>query len=220
MAVIAEATRHVCGLPRRLGGCGDPGPFTALGLRLAIRQASRERGLDPDRLRVAVQGAGSVGGELVRLLAADGAELIVADPCESVLRELPESARVVPPAAILDDPCDVISPCGPPFVIDAARAATLRCAIVCGGANNPLADATVAPLLAQRGILYVPDFLANAGGLIHLAVAREGGDDAASRAHLQVIPENLVQVLARAKAEAIDPAAAASRIALERVVGE
>jgi leucine dehydrogenase len=216
MAVIAEATPHVAGLPRRLGGCGDPGPYTALGLRLAIRAAARERALDPDRIRVAVQGVGNVGRELVRLLAGDGAELIVADPRAASLQGLPPGVRVVPPDAILDQECDVFSPCGPPFVIDAARAGELRCAIVCGGANNPLADRSVAPALARRGVLYVPDYLANAGGLIHLAVAREGGDEAATLEHLQVIPENLARVLARAKAEGLDPAQAADRIALER----
>jgi leucine dehydrogenase len=216
MAVIAEATRHVAGLPRRLGGCGDPGPYTAIGLRLAIHAAARERGLDPRRLRVAVQGVGNVGRELVRLLDEDGAQLIVADPRPDALVGLPAGVRVVPPEAIVEQECDVFSPCGPPFVIDAARVPALRCTIVCGGANNPLADASVAQALTARGILYVPDYLANAGGLIHLAVAREGGDEAATLEHLQVIPENLARVLARAKAEGLDPARAADRIALER----
>jgi glutamate dehydrogenase/leucine dehydrogenase len=217
MAVIGEVTRHVAGLPRRLGGCGDPGPFTALGVRLAIRAAARERGLDPDRLRVAVQGVGSVGGELVRQLVRDGASVTVADPRREVLAGLPAGVQVVPPEDILDQACDVLAPCGPPFVIDAARARVLQCAIVCGGANNPLSERAVGAVLASRGILYVPDFLANAGGLIHLAVFREGGDEAATLEHLQVIPENLARVLARAKAEGIDPGEAAERIALSLV---
>ena len=217
MAAISEVTQHVAGLPRRLGGCGDPGPSTALGVRLAIRAAARERGLDPDRLRVAVQGVGSVGGELVRHLLRDGAKVAVADPRREVLESLPAGVQVVPCDAILDQACDVLAPCGPPFVIDAARARSLSCAIVCGGANNPLADRSVARVLQEREILYVPDFLANAGGLIHLAVFREGGDEAATLEHLQVIPENLARVLARSKAEGIDPAEAAERIAISLV---
>jgi glutamate dehydrogenase/leucine dehydrogenase len=217
MAVIAEATPHVAGLPRRLGGCGDPGPFTAIGIRLAIRAAAQERDLDPNSLRVAIQGVGSVGGDLARRLAEDGCDVLVADPRVEALQGLPAAVRVVQPEQILNQPCDVLAPCGPPFVIDAARARSLACAIVCGGANNPLADRGVAGVLAGRGILYVPDFLANAGGLIHLAVFRQGGDDAATLEHLQVIPENLALVLARAKAEGVDPAEAAERVALERI---
>jgi glutamate dehydrogenase/leucine dehydrogenase len=216
MAVIREATEHVAGLPKRLGGCGDPGRYTAIGLRLGLRAAARERGLDPDRVRVAVQGVGSVGLELVRLLHRDGCSLVVSDPRAEALRDLPKGVEVVAPDAILDVECDVLAPCGPPFVIDAARAARVRCQIVCGAANNQLSERSVAEHLAQRGILYVPDYLANAGGLIHLAVAREGGDEAATLEHLQVIPENLARVLARAKAEGLEPAAAADRIALER----
>jgi glutamate dehydrogenase/leucine dehydrogenase len=216
MAVISEATEHVAGLPKRLGGCGDPGRYTAIGLRLAIRAAAAERGLDPDSIRVAVQGTGSVGGELVRLLARDGASLVVSDANPDKLRELPEGVEVVSADSILEQECDVLAPCGPPFVIEAARVPRLRTRIVCGAANNQLAEPSVADRLAERGILYVPDYLANAGGLIHLAVAREGGDEAATLEHLQVIPENLTRVLARAKAEGLEPAAAADRIALER----
>ena len=216
MAVIREVTEHVAGLPRRLGGCGDPGPFTALGVRAAMRAAAEQHGLDPSQLHVAVQGAGNVGGELIRLLLADGAHITACDPRPEALQALGGDVRVVSPAEILDQECDVFAPCGPPFAIDARRAETLRCKVICGGANNPLTGAETAGVLARRGILYVPDFLANAGGLIHLAVAREGGDDDATREHLRVIPENLSQVLARAKAEGVEPGEAAERLAMER----
>jgi leucine dehydrogenase len=89
--------------------------------------------------------------------------------------------------------------------------------VVCGAANNPLASARAAETLEARGILYVPDFVANAGGLIHLGVALDGGDDDATRRHLAVIPENLERVLAHAKSRGVDPARAAEELALAAV---
>jgi leucine dehydrogenase len=213
MAVIAERTRHVAGLPRRMGGCGDPGPFTAEGLLLAIEAALGHCDRELRSARVAIQGMGSVGGDLAKLLLERGAEVLGADPRLDLRRTLPREIRWVEPQHILTERCDVLSPCGPPFVIDRRLAEQLCCRIVCGGANNPLDDDAVAGVLAERNILYVPDFLANAGGLIHLAVALEGGDDAASRRHLQVIPENLAAVITQAKADHAHMAATARRMA-------
>ncbi len=213
MAVIAERTEHVVGLPRRLGGSGNPGPFTARGVHLAIEAALAERGQALEGARVSVQGVGSVGGRLVQGLLRAGASLVVADPRAKALEGLPEEVEVVEPEAILAVECDVFSPCGPPEVIDSEVARTIRCGVICGGGNNPLVDLDVARQLEERGILYVPDFLANAGGLIHLAVAREGGDEAASRDRLRVIPENLTRVMSCAKAEGLTPAEAAERLA-------
>jgi glutamate dehydrogenase/leucine dehydrogenase len=213
MRVISETTRHVVGLARADGGCGDPGPFTALGVRLAIRAALAECGLDVHGATIAIQGAGSVGSRLASLLLEDGARVIAADPSRDAVAALPAAVRVVDPQAVLATPCDVFAPCGPPRVIDAASAQRLHCRVVCGAANNPLGGDDAGQALARRGILYVPDFVANAGGLIHLATALEGGDDAASRERLAVIPENLAAVLACAKESDLTTAAAADRLA-------
>lgn len=214
MAVIREVTPHVVGLPARMGGCGEPAPFTAEGVCLAIEAALRERGSRLAGARVAVQGVGQVGSVLTRHLIRSGARVVAADPRPASLRDLPPGVAQTPPEHILTTECDVLAPCGPAGVIDPEAVSRLRCAIVCGAANNPLSAPPVAGLLADRGILYVPDYLANAGGLIHLAVAREGRDAAETRRHLRVIPENLERVLALSKAEGIDPLAAAERIAL------
>ena len=214
MAVMAERTRHVSGLPRRLGGCGDPGPFTAAGVQLAMEAALSHLGLSLEGAKVAIQGVGHVGLVLLQRLLEAGASLVVADPDPKALRELPDEVQVVEPEAITSVECDVFSPCGPPGVISAALAREIPCRVICGAANNPLEEIEVAALLAQRGVLFVPDFLANAGGLIHLATALGGGDDAASRAHLSVIPENLERVLALAESERVDPATAAEQLAL------
>jgi leucine dehydrogenase len=219
MAVISERTRHVAGLPRRLGGCGDPGPHTARGLLFAIEAALGHCDRETRGARVAIQGMGSVGGDLARLLLERGASVVAADPRPEARKGIPAEIEWVEPAGILGQTCDVIAPCGPPFVIDRRVAESLRCRIVCGGANNPLADDSVAGVLAQRGILYVPDFLANAGGLIHLAVALEGGDDAGTLRHLAVIPENLAAVITQAKADHTDMATTARRMAQALVQG-
>jgi glutamate dehydrogenase/leucine dehydrogenase len=163
---------------------------------------------------VALQGAGRVGSALIPLLLEKGARVVVADPDEAALAALPEGVEVVPAGRILHVACDVLAPCGPPGILDAAGVSSLRCRVVCGAANNPLASPDVATMLGESGILYVPDYLSNAGGLIHLAVALEGGDAGDSRRRLEVIVENLEQVLTLAKSEGIEPAAAAEKLAL------
>ncbi|MFQ5512895.1 MAG: Glu/Leu/Phe/Val dehydrogenase [Myxococcota bacterium] len=213
MAVIAERTLHVSGLPQRLGGPGGPGPFTAIGVHLAMQAALAQLGLSLEGARVAVQGVGNVGFGLIQRLLGSGASVCASDTRPKALEALPEEVELVDPAAIVTRECDVFSPCGPPGVIDAQNMAALRCRIICGAANNPLASPELAAELARCGILYVPDFLANAGGLIHLAVALEGGDEAASQARLRVIPENLERVMERARRSRVTPAEAAEELA-------
>jgi glutamate dehydrogenase/leucine dehydrogenase len=163
--------------------------------------------------RVAVQGAGSVGNALVRLLLESGASVMVSDPDPAALEALPAEVRVIDPSAISSTPCEVFAPCGPSRVLDRKLAEEIPCQVVCGAANNPLTDSYAAVALHERGVLYVPDFLANAGGLIHLAAALEGGDDEATIEHLRVIPDNLEQVLARVKSRGGNTLTAASELA-------
>jgi leucine dehydrogenase len=213
MLSIREGTEYVTGLPRRVGGCGDPGPYTAIGVRMALERACSHADLRLEGARVALQGAGSVGSALAADLLELGAEVRACDPDPEALAGLPDVVERVACDALLSSPCDVFAPCGPGGVIDRELAGALECRIVCGAANNPLVDAEVARELDRRGILYVPDFVANAGGLIHLAVALEGGDEAGTLRQLAVIPENLDAVLELAKAEQLDTAAAAERLA-------
>jgi len=217
MAVIAERTRHVTGLPKRLGGCGDPGPFTARGVQLALEAALASRGMRLSEVRVAIQGMGNVGRDLAVGVLAAGARVVAADP-RSETHSL-DGIDWVAPEEILEQRAEVFAPCGPPGVIDPSVAARLSCSIVCGGANNPLSELAVAAQLKQRDILYVPDFLANAGGLIHLAVALEGGSEADSLRHLEVIPENLERVLEHAKTARVDLGTAAIQLADSAVSG-
>jgi glutamate dehydrogenase/leucine dehydrogenase len=220
MTVIAETTSHVVGLPRERGGCGDPAPYTAEGVQLAIEAALLRTGRSVEGAIVAIQGIGQVGRALVERLVAAGARVIAADPLPAALETLPSEVRLVAPEQIVTEACEVFAPCGPAGTIDVQVADALDCKIVCGAANNPLSALSIGRRLAARGILYVPDFLANAGGLIHLAVALEGGDDAATSQRLRVIPENLERVLAYAEASGVDAALAAERIATSLARGE
>jgi len=217
MAVIAESTQHVLGLPREQGGAGDPGPYTALGVHMAIDRALARMQRSLRGARVRVQGVGSVGAALIQALLESGAEVAASDIHDAALTDLPAEVVRVTPEEIFDASCEVIAPCGPGAVIDSKLAAELDCLVVCGAANNPLCDAETARLLHERDILYAPDFIANAGGLIHLGLALGGGDDADSLRHLKIIRENLDAVFERARAEHCDMAVAAERVAVERI---
>ncbi len=216
MAIIRERTSHVLGVPRRLGGCGDPGPFTARGVYMALVFAL---GGSVDGARVVVQGTGSVGAALVCLLLEAGASVVASDTSPEALASLSPEVRVVDPGEITSVPCEVFAPCGPSGVLDQKLAGEIPCQVICGAANNPLTDSAVAAVLEERGVLYVPDFLANAGGLIHLAVALEGGDAATTLGRLQVIPDNLEEVQSAVKSAGGDTLSVAELLAERLLAG-
>ncbi len=216
MAIIRERTSQVLGLPRGVGGCGDPGPFTARGVYMALLFAL---GGSVCGARVVVQGTGNVGGPLARLLIDGGAAVVASDTNRQALESLPHEVRVVDPGEVTGVPCEVFAPCGPAGVLDQRLAGEISCRVVCGAANNPLTDPAVAGVLQERGVLYVPDFLSNAGGLIHLAVALEGGDAETTVERLQVIPDNLEEVLTAVKSEGGDTLSAAERLAKRLLAG-
>lgn len=172
---VARSTRHVVGTD---SDGFDPSPLTARGVLAGIHAAARQR-LDRDSLSgltVAIQGAGHVGSALARQLAAEGAQLIIADidprRAQALAKEL--TAQTTDSVSITSVKCDVFSPCALGGVLTAETIAKLRCSIVAGAANNQLASADCGQLLKQRNILYAPDFVINAGGLIRLALCREG----------------------------------------------
>jgi leucine dehydrogenase len=171
MAVFATRTRHVVGLPPELGGSGDPSPLTARGVEAAIRACCEHRFGSPDLsgVRICVVGMGHVGSALAERLAAAGADLLVSD-IDSSQRDpaLRLGAKWVDPEAEMLSRCDVLAPCALGGAVDVTNVDLLRCQIVCGSANNILADETLAGRLRQRGIVYAPDFIANAGGLINV----------------------------------------------------
>lgn len=184
MVAVSQRTAHVSGLPAtgESSAGGDPGPFTAMGIYLGIKAAVAHK-LGKNSLsgvHVAVQGTGSVGGGTARLLAKDGAKLTLADihaeRAGALAQEL--GADVVASEAIMGIACDVFSPNALGAVLDDEGIARLDCAIVAGGANNQLARPHHGAQLAARDILYAPDYVINAGGIISVAteyLARRAG---------------------------------------------
>jgi leucine dehydrogenase len=223
MTVIAERTEYVAGLELDRGGSGDPSPWTALGVETAIR-VTCERIWGTAELAgrsIAVIGLGNVGGALARGLAEAGASLVLADVAagkRALAGEL--GARWVEPDAALRADVDVVAPCALGGVLDHATVPELRCRAVAGAANNQLASDDVAALLHARGILWTPDFVANAGGIINIAVELEPEGYSADRARVRVlaIGETVHTVLENAESSGITPLAAAQELARQRLV--
>ncbi len=220
MTVIAERTGHVVGLPPERGGSGDPSPVTARGVEAAMRAATARRFGSPDLtgLRVCVVGLGHVGAALARSLAQAGADLIVSD-IDPARRELAAElgARWVEPADAVATECDVLAPCALGGAIDARTVPRLRCAVVCGSANNMLADDSLADELHERGVLYAPDFIANAGGLINVYAELRSLPAARAAELVDGIEDAMGAVLGEAESSGETPLRAAHAVAPARL---
>ncbi|MGO9495975.1 MAG: Glu/Leu/Phe/Val family dehydrogenase [Solirubrobacteraceae bacterium] len=221
MRVIAQRTTHVVGLPRGQGGSGDPSPYTALGVEAAIR-ACCERVFSSSSLKertVSVIGLGHVGLRVAKRCAKAGARLVVSDIDESKRRFAHElDAGWTTPAEALELDVDVVAPCALGGVLDHATVPRLGCRIVAGAANNQLANESVAELLAARQILWAPDFVANAGGLINIAEEQNGYNPATARRRVRQIGDTLSQIFDEAQATDATPLTAALAIARKRLV--
>ena len=221
MRVIAQRTRHVAGLPRGMGGSGDPSPFTALGVDTAIRTCC-ERVFSSTSLRgrtVAVVGLGHVGSRTAKRCARAGARLVLSD-IDPGKRQLAEEldADWCDPKRALELDVDVLAPCALGGVLDHDTVPRLGCRIIAGAANNQLASESVADLLAEREILWAPDFVANAGGLINIAEEQHGYDPATARRRVREIRDTLHQIFDEAEASGTTPLTAALEIARQRLV--
>ena len=222
METIALATSHVTGLARRLGGSGDPSPWTALGVQSAIEVCCR-RDFGSSSLEgrsVAVAGLGNVGGRVATACAEAGATLLVSD-IDPRKRALADSlgARWVEPDAVLSAPADVFAPCALGGLLDHESVPRLGAPIVAGAANNQLASEDVAALLAERGVLWAPDFVANAGGVINISVEfADGGYDPRRAGELvRGIATTLEQIFEDAAARGVSPLEAAMVLARARL---
>jgi leucine dehydrogenase len=220
MSVIAQRTKHVAGLPRRLGGSGDPSPFTALGVHVAIR-ACCERMFGSSSLRgrkICVIGLGSVGSRVAKRCAKDGAKLIIADVDHSkrtLAQEL--GASWTTPTRALDAKVDVLAPCALGGFLDDESVPRLRCRIIAGAANNQLADDRIADLLAARQILWAPDFVVNAGGIINIVEELSEYNPANARKRVRRIADTLAEIFDHAQAKSVTPLAAANELARARL---
>jgi len=223
MDVVDETCRYVTGRSPERGGAGDSSVLTAYGLYEAMKAAVGVRWGEPSlagRL-VGVRGAGKVGSLLVGHLLADGARVVVsdADPATvaRVLAGHPQARAVADNDALVAEPLDVYAPCSLGGELDDAVAGTLTAGVVCGGANNQLAHPGVAQVLADRDVLYAPDFLVNSGGVIQVADELRGFDPDRARAAAAKIADATREVLTAALASGVLPVVAAERVAEERM---
>ena len=217
---IRRRTPHVTGTATTRGGSGDPSPSTARGVLRAMQAAGEAAwGAGLQGRRVLVLGVGKVGGALVDLLVAEGAEVLVADVDAGRVQAALDAGAVeaVPVDSWDTTPVDVLSPCALGGGLTAERAKALEVGVGVGGANNPLATPEVADLLHDAGVLYVPDFLANAGGIINIAEERKGYDPAAAAGAVDRIGDTTRTVLALAARKGIPPVEAADRLVAERL---
>ena len=219
MEVIASRTQHVTGLA---SGSGDPSPWTAIGCEVALR-ATAERAFGTDDLsgrRVAVIGLGSVGGRLAELLHEGGAELVVADVNQSK-RELAKrlGAEWTDPLSALTADVDIVAPCALGGMLNDDTVPALRCKAIAGAANNQLADDSLDAALSARGILWAPDFVCNAGGIINICVELEpeGYDPGRADTRVRAVGDTLRTIFDGAAASGTTPLEAALELGRERL---
>jgi leucine dehydrogenase len=209
---MAKRTSHVIGLPSEHGGSGDPSGITAFGVVTALQAACGEAFGDDSLAgrRVSVLGLGTVGGDVARRAAALGAQLVVSD-IDDAKRALADElgARWVEPEQLPREPVDAFSPCALGGVLTREVVAALDCRVVAGAANNQLADDGVAEQLRERGIVWAPDFIANAGGLIGVASEVDGYDLAEAERRTAAIGTALTEVFAHAREQGTTTLAAA-----------
>jgi leucine dehydrogenase len=224
MVEVARQTKFVAGLPVAGGDVGgDPGPHTSLGVFLGLKAAVRHAlGKDSvSGLRIALQGAGSVATGVALHAAAEGAKLSIADIDPAKAKKLADAAggTVVAPDDILSLEADVLSPNALGGIFDESSIPAVRARVVAGGANNQLATPEDGARLHQRGILYAPDYVINAGGIINVCTEYLGdGDDKLVRRRIEGIPDRLEQIWAESESSGRDPAAVADAMA-QRLIG-
>jgi leucine dehydrogenase len=224
MIEIRRQTPFVAGLPVVGGDVGgDPGPHTSLGVFLGLKAAVR-RALGKDSvngLHIALQGAGSVATGVAVHAAAEGARLSIADVDAAKAQKLADATggKVVSTEEILAIEADVLSPCALGAILDEQTIAALRVPVVAGGANNQLAEKEDGQRLHERGILYAPDYVINAGGIINVCTEYlRDGDASLVRKRIEGIPDRLEQIWAESAQSGRDPASVADAMA-QRLIG-
>ncbi|MCL1595549.1 MAG: leucine dehydrogenase [Actinomycetia bacterium] len=221
MEVVATQTHHVSGLRRDHGGSGDPSPATARGVIAAQRAVANMLWGDPDLRgrKIAIKGVGKVGMSLAERLTGLGAELVVADVSERAtdLAATRYGAKVVDVDEIHRTHCDIFAPCALGGDLNDRSIPELSCTAVAGSANNQLADVGAGDQLRSIGILYAPDYVVNAGGIINIA-AEDGGYTTAKAAQMiDRIYDNLIEIMTTAERLGIGTHVAADHVAEDRI---
>jgi leucine dehydrogenase len=223
MEYIAMETEHVTGVPEYMGGSGDPSPFTAYGVFMGMK-ASAKKMWGNDNLsgkKVLVQGVGHVGQYLVGHLIEDGAKVYITDINDEKIKQTQDKFRtveVVDGNTIFDLDMDIYAPCALGATVNTESINKMKCAVIAGAANNQLADENVhGPMLIEKGILYAPDFLINAGGLINVAAELEGYNRERVTKNVEKIYERTLAIFNLSETDKIHTQAAAMKIADKRL---
>ncbi len=223
MEYIALETKHVTGVPEYMGGSGDPSPFTAYGVFVGMK-ASAKKMWGNDSLsgkKVLVQGVGHVGQYLVGHLIEDGAKVFITDINQDKIKATVEKYRtveVVNGDTIFDMDIDIYAPCALGATVNSESIAKMKCPIIAGAANNQLADENIhGAELIKKGILYAPDFLINAGGLINVAAELDGYNRERVMGNVEKIYGRTLDIYGLSEAEGIHTQAAAIKIAEKRL---
>jgi len=223
MEYIGMETEFVTGKPEYLGGSGDPSPFTAYGVYMGMKAAANKVwGNDSlSGKKVVLQGAGNVGQFIIGYLVADGAKVYVCDINETRLKQTLNKfpgVEVVDGNTIFDMDMDIYAPCALGATLNTDSITRLKAAVVAGCANNQLADENVhGPMLKDKGIVYVPDFLINAGGLINISVELDGYNKERSLSMVEKIYSRTLEIFALSEKDNIHTQLAAMQIAERRI---
>jgi glutamate dehydrogenase/leucine dehydrogenase len=217
--VISETTRFVTGTSH---GSGDPSPVTAHGVWHGMRAVAEVAFGEPslEGRHVVVQGVGKVGSGVARKLKAEGARVTVADidPDAAAALAAEIGADVVRASEALEVPCDLLSPCALGPVVTRKTLNLFKCGAIAGAANNQLEHPSLARALADAGILYAPDYVINAGGLINVEDELHGYDSARAHRKAEAISDTLREIFRAAAADGVTPAEAADRLAESRIL--
>lgn len=222
MEYVKMETNHVAGIPESLGGLGDPSPVTAYGVYMGMKACAQiQWGNDSLNGKVvAVQGVGHVGENLVKHLREENAKVYISDINEERLKEISKKygAEVVANNAIYDLDIDIYAPCALGATVNTESLNLLKCSIIAGAANNQLADENIhGNMVMEKGILYAPDFLINAGGLINVYSELMGYSSKRAMEKTEHIYEVALEILKKSREEKIPTFVAANRIAEKRI---
>ncbi len=223
MEYIGMETKFVTGKPEYMGGSGDPSPVTAYGVYMGMKAAAK-KAFGTDVLtgkRILVQGAGNVGQYLMAHLVEEGAKVSTCDINEAKLKQVVAkypSIEVVDGNTIFDKEWDIYAPCALGATVNTESINKLKCPVIAGGANNQLADENVhGPMLVEKGIIYVPDFLINAGGIINISIEIDGYNKDRAYSTVAKIHDRTLTIFDMAEQQGIHTQLAAMQMAEKRM---
>lgn len=222
MVYVNKHTKHVTGLPENMGGSGDPSPVTAFGVYMGMK-ASAKQAWGSDSLsgkKIMIQGVGNVGKNLVKLTREEGAKVFISDINQDQLNAIATqyNAEIVDMNSVYDTDVDIYAPCALGATLNTENINRLKCSVVAGAANNQLADEEIhGKMIGDRGILYAPDFLINAGGLINVYSEIKGYNREQALEQAREIYQTTLEIFKKATQENLTTVEAAKRIAEERL---